>query len=522
MAFWRGKARRKRSLSPQKRDAFLRTELLLFLPTIALCGHWFGLIPSLAIALLALILGWITRPHPIDSSDEAPNAAQPNAESLSDTLDVFMREARRRNLATACLVCGLDQARALRAELGEADYAALMARLAERLGSVLREGDRIVPLGSAHFALALPPGRNRDTEALIQLAVRLQSVCETPFQTELQSLSVTLSCGICPADRAPEQNGAACLRAARGAADDAARQGPNSIKIFAARPPVPAATGLPLPSLLAPEIGRAIDDGRIVAFFRPQISTDTGEVSGITSVPRWLHPRHGTLEPRSFMPAIRAAGMLDQLGNAMLRQTAIALRELSHMERLPGPPMRGHAAMIVPEETMRLPDLGERMKWNLDRFEIAPERLSFVLRQKVVSQLHDPKIVANMAALAALGAEIELSGFDTSPALTEVIRNMLIRRIRLPRSLTAHAESYGEPQRFLAAIIAMADSMGIETLAEEVTTAQEISFLGQLGCRHVSGPAISAPLPLGDLQDWIRRHAEKLKGTPKLPLRRGA
>jgi len=487
----------------------MRREIAVFVPAIGLAGFWFGGEAMLLLALTALGVAWVTRPLPIPSEELEGRATDgvtglPLRAEAEERLDELLQEATRHGRGTACLVIGLDHPERWLRQVSRTEFDEIVWRTSERLRSAVRDGDHIARIGETRFAIGLKPTPKPDLESMIQLATRVQTAAEAPLSIHARSVALTVHIGFCLMSRSPGQSGATLLGAAEVAADEAMRNGPSGVRAYSPELQRSAQTR----SALSSEIGAALEGGQIVAFFQPQLSTDTGQVSGMQAVPRWLHRERGVLTETDILPAVETAGLLTRLAEVMLFQSFSALRDWDRA----GEPI-GPVALGLSPELMSNPKLADRLRWEFDRFEIAPEKICLILPQSVVSRLNEDLIEHNLSACTQIGCQIELAGFGDGPASVSSIRRSSAQRLRIHRSFVARVDRDPEQQRLVSAIITMAEGLGLRTVAEGVTTLGEHAMLAQLGCNHVQGRAIAAPMPLDETFDWLQRHRDKLAST---------
>jgi EAL domain-containing protein (putative c-di-GMP-specific phosphodiesterase class I) len=172
-------------------------------------------------------------------------------------------------------------------------------------------------------------------------------------------------------------------------------------------------------------------------------------------------------------------------------------------------------------QDLRNPSLIERIKWDVDRFEMDPSRLTVEILETVVSENDDDIITRNIRALGDQGYRIDLDDFGTGHASLANIRRFAVDRIKIDRSFITRADEDPEQQRMINAIISMAEQMGIKTLAEGVETIGEKSILSQLGCTHMQGFAIARPMPFDQTLIWLEEHKSHLSKTSYFPRRTG-
>jgi EAL domain-containing protein (putative c-di-GMP-specific phosphodiesterase class I) len=218
------------------------------------------------------------------------------------------------------------------------------------------------------------------------------------------------------------------------------------------------------------------------------------------------------ISPADFLPAIEQAGMLERLADVMLYHTLTALKAWDA------------AGIIVPQVGVNFsgvelnnPKIVEKVKWELDRFDLAPDRLSIEILETVIAGAPDDMITRNINGLVAMGCRVDLDDFGTGHASISSIRRFAVTRIKIDRSFVIKADRDPEQQRMISAILTMAERLNLETLAEGVETVGEHALLAQLGCDHVQGFGIGKPMPFHETLDWIAKHEAKLQDTPQIP-----
>ncbi|MFC7702865.1 putative bifunctional diguanylate cyclase/phosphodiesterase [Plastorhodobacter daqingensis] len=488
-----------------------RPELLACLPALTLGAYLLGgerLLYAASLGLpfligLAALLS--SRPETAEDMRDGVTGLLLR-DALLEALDDALDRARSGGRGTACIVVTLDEPDSLIDRFGHACFRQILRHCAERLGERLREGDTIARLPGASFAIALMPSRRQDLETTLQLAARLQHALSLPIPAGKRSLVASVSVGFCLGERAPAPGGAALLAAAELAAENARRQGPGAIRAHAPEMSVPAPD-----ALLDDRISLALENGEIRAHFQPQISTDTGEISGFEVLARWQHPSRGLIAPGDFLPALLEAGLSERLSEVMLVQALAALRSWDNAGlHIPT------VAINLSGDELRNPRLPSKLKWELDRFDLAPSRLTVEILETVAADAQDDVIERNIAALAAMGCGVDLDDFGTGQSAISIMHRYAIRRIKIDRSFVTRADEDRDKQRMLSAILALAEQLGLETLAEGVETPGEHAMLAQLGCGHVQGFGIARPMPLAETAVWIERHRAKLDHTPLL------
>lgn len=491
--------------------------VLAFLPAITLGAFWLGGEPALVIASLGLPL-LFSVVGAFGSAAAAPAIPRDSVTGLM-LRDGFAAVLHRTHADTAepgrrsaCFLLELDDWRELVDRHGQTAADMVARRCGERILSALRDRDTVARVGDSRFAVCLMPVRQLDLELCIQLAGRMQAAIEEPVAIDGITLYVSCSVGFCLRHRAPGPDAAGWLGATAAALTEAQQHGPSAIRAYS----VEIQGRTQARADLRDEAAAALENGQIRPWYQPQISTDTGQVTGFEALARWQHPMHGIIAPDQFLPAVAEAGLTERLGQVMLYHALTALKAWDN------------SGIEVPRvgvnfgaDELRNPGLADRIRWELDRFDLTPQRLSVEILETVVSDRPDDTITRNIAALAALGCRIDLDDFGTGHASIAAIRRFSVSRIKIDRSFVMKADRDPDQQRMVGAILTLAEQLGLETLAEGVETVGEHALLAQLGCDHVQGFGIGRPMPFEQTLDWIAAHRAKLKDAPAIGRKTG-
>lgn len=483
---------------------------LAFLPAIFLGAFWFG--GEVALVVAAVLIPTLLYAFSADFS--AARARQtdgvtglPLRRAVMDTLDQTLESKRKTGRTTACLMVEIDNLSAISAGFGPEVADGLVKIVGRRLTDILREHDTVARMGKARFAIALAPVRTADLESMIQLASRIQGALVEPYSVDATKVYASACIGFCTPNRAPAQSGAAFLDAAEAALLDALHNGPGSIRAFSAD------TALrPLALSVDPDdVANALDNGQIVPWFQPQVSTDTGEVTGLEALARWEHPDRGVIPPGKFLPVLDELGLMDRLGEVIRFHALGALRKWDDAGlHLPS------VSVNFTSTELANPKLVDKLRWELDRFDLTADRLDIEILENVIAASENDIIPRNIRALQKMGCRIDLDDYGTGHASIANIRRFAVNRIKIDRTYVTRCDLDRSQQDMLAAILTMAERLDLETLAEGVETLGEHAMLAQLGCGFVQGFSISRPLPEVKLKDWIDAHNRKLELTPRI------
>ncbi len=487
-------------------DKLIKNAVLASLPVFALIAYRTEAnVVLLAIALFLPILLLISGVGHVRNRKQwkDPDTGLNDEASLIEGLDRELSDQTGYR-KTACIAVSIDNFGEMARDWDKSACDFAIAQTAQRLANILRSGDDLARLSQTSFGIMLCSIRAPETSAVLTLCERLEDAASAPIQIDNGILNLTVSCGFCIDARSPERSGRAMLQAAKAALQEAEQNAPRAIRGFSAK------TQAPMINTQTNEVLEAMREGQIQPWYQPQISTDTGEITGMEALARWEHPTKGTLPPKAFLSVLEASHHLEELGENILNH---ALRALVEWDRS-GAIVPSIAVNFATQE-LRNPSLVERIKWDVDRFELDPQRLTVEILETVISEHDDDIITRNIRALGSQGFRIDLDDFGTGHASLSNIRRFAVDRIKIDRSFIANADSDPEQQRMIAAIVGLGERLEIDTLAEGVENIGEQSILSQLGCTHLQGFAIARPMPFEKTVDWILQHQNSLS-TPTI------
>ncbi|MCF2872912.1 GGDEF domain-containing phosphodiesterase [Octadecabacter sp. G9-8] len=370
----------------------------------------------------------------------------------------------------------------------------------------LTADDVTVHLDGPRFVSALAPQGPHDLETMLNTCTRIQhSMANAPLVTELP-VQLSASIGFAASNRIERPTAERLMEGAFSALAEARRKAPNAVRGFSKSISIKRASDIKI----VKDAARAFERGEIFAYFQPQVRMGDGSLSGFEALTRWHHPERGIVSPADFLPALEQAGLMQQLGDTMIKQ---AIQALTFWDK---------SGLKVPRigvnfstHELRNPRLVDRIAMHLDVSNIAPERLVIEVLETVIASEGDDDIIGNLAALADLGCGIDLDDFGTGYASITNIKRFSVGRIKIDRSFVTGIDSDPEQQNMVTAILNMADRLGVRTLAEGIETRGERDALRRLGCEDAQGFYFARPMPIQETVDWAAAYF----GTAQEPVR---
>lgn len=494
------------------RAMFSGPQVLAFVPAICLAAFWLGGEKALMVAAFGVPLAsaLARRPGNWADGDQAttthPKGVVANDVFLAE-LDRLYAAADNSGKNTACFIVALDDMAEVLDQHGQLAADILADQFRNRILCVIRREDIVTQVGTGRFHIGLAPSLQLDLETCIQMAGRIQATIEEPILLNGAGIYASCSIGFCQNTALANASASDWLDAATDALLDAQNAGQSTIRAYSGE----IRRRSLVRTNLRQEFQDALHRGQIRPWFQPQLSTDTGQITGFEALARWDHPDKGVLGPQVFLSFAEQANLLGQLGQAIRHHAFKALQAWDQAgANIP------RVGVNFSSDELRDPGLIDRLKWELDSFDLNPDRLAVEILETVFSGRPDDIITRNVTALSRLGCCIDLDDFGTGHASIAAIKRFDVSRIKIDRTFVTRSDRDASQQQLVSAILTMAERLNVESLAEGVETPGEHALMAQLGSTHVQGFGIGRPMPFEETLDWIATHRSKLHDAPKI------
>jgi EAL domain-containing protein (putative c-di-GMP-specific phosphodiesterase class I) len=335
-----------------------------------------------------------------------------------------------------------------------------------------------------------------DANGAAHVAKKVLRAALQPYQIEQHELTITPSIGIAlyPFDGQDFDTLAQCADAAMYRAK---QDGRNTYCFYTAEMQALSARNLVLENALR----RALERHEMQLVYQPQRAMGSAQVVGVEALLRWHHPELGWVAPSEFIPLAESSGLITAIGAWVLRTAARQLR--AWIDRgLPAMTM----AVNVSAMQFRQPNFPEQVGHILRDTGMAPQYLELELTESVASE--DPLgAISVMDRLHALGVRLSIDDFGTGYSSLSYLKRFKVCRLKIDQSFVRGVTEDVEDQAIVAAIVSMARSLGMRTVAEGVETAAQMEFLRARGCDEVQGYLYSRPLPPEEVEAFVRSSA---------------
>ncbi len=410
-----------------------------------------------------------------------------NRQRMRHSLDKTLQQQAGPYRPASLFLMDLDRFKAVNDTLGHQAGDALLKQVAQRLQRGVGDAGLVGRLGGDEFQVLLPGIDNGDT--LATLAKELIGALSQPYFIAGASVTIGCSIGIAIAP----QHGEDAEELIRNAdlALYAAKADGRGVHRFYSEDMLAGARSR---KALEDDMRTALSEGGFHLGYQPVVSTETVQIVGYEALLRWNHPTRGAISPADFVPIAEECGLIDALGEWVLRT---ACDEATHW------PRGVRVAVNVSPIQFANPAFPALVASALAHSGLAADRLELEITEGVFLD-ESGSTDAMFKALKGIGVRLALDDFGTGYSSLGYLRTAPFDKIKIDQSFVRGAAQPGNRNAaIIRAIVTLADTLGMETTAEGVEVQDEIDLVRSLGCSHIQGYVYGRAIPAVDVIDQL-------------------
>ena len=406
----------------------------------------------------------------------------PNRLGLQERAQDALERARRSGTELLVIFLDLDRFKVINDSMGHDSGDALLQAVAQRLREAVRSTDTVARLGGDEFVLIIEDLDDQFDAG--HVAQNLMKAFAEPLLVEGQPMAVSPSIGVSvfPTDGVDIET---LMRQADLAMYEVKSHGRNGWMFFSEEMNQVVQERMQLER----DIRQSLQQGDFQIVYQPQWQIDGSRITGWEALLRWQHAERGMIGPNVFIPVAEEAGLIRELGALVLRE---ACREAAGWQKL------GHScygvSVNLSARQFELGDLVISVEQSLQTSGLAPELLELEITESVMLANPDQTLKL-LKELRSSGVRVAIDDFGTGYSSLNYLSKLPIDRLKIDRSFVSSSLSDANSAVIIEAVISLARSLGMSTIAEGVETEEQRHFLHQQGCEQIQGFLVGRPMP---------------------------
>ncbi len=420
-----------------------------------------------------------------------------NRRLLVDRIQHALVSRTRNEGKGALMFLDLDYFKNLNDTLGHKYGDLLLQQVATRLTACVRESDTVARLGGDEFVVLLEGLSNKVIDAAAQtkaIGDKILASLNQPYQLNLQQYHCSGSIGVTLFED-PMPGVDDLFRQADIAMYHAKESGRNRLYFFDSE----MQERIYHLVALKKDLRKALDQQQFQLYY--QIQVDALECPiGAEALIRWQHPEHGLVSPDKFIPLAEQTGLILSIGQWVLETACAQLKAWEQDESTCNLTL----SVNVSAKQFRQTNFVAQVQNTVQRYGINPAKLKLELTESMLANNID-KIITAMSTLNALGIRFSLDDFGTGYSSLQYLKRLPLYQLKIDQSFVRDITFDSNDRALVLTIIAMAENLGLEVIAEGVETKEQQALLLKKGCRHFQGYLFGKPVPIKQFEEALQQ-----------------
>ena len=414
----------------------------------------------------------------------------PNRLLLKSRVDYELILAERNKNTFALLFIDLDHFKNINDSLGHSMGDQVLMEVGQRLLACVREEDTVARLGGDEFNILLA---DSNMNGAATVSNKIIASLEEPILCQGYQLYITPSIGISlyPGNgdsyETLSQNADTALYQAK-------ELGRNQYQFFTSTMQQQTQRRMAIER----DLRQAIALGELMVYFQPQVNAQTGKIVGAEALLRWKHPAWGMVSPAEFIPVAEECGLILPIGDWVLEQSIAEAKKWHDAGFLLT------IAVNLSLAQFRANTLFEKVQQTLEHFQLSPHYLELELTESIAMQSAELAIEITHQ-LTQLGIKLSIDDFGTGYSSLSYLQRFSLDKLKIDQSFTMKMTENKDSENIVDAIISLAKSLNLKTIAEGVETKEQLDMFKQKDCDEIQGYYFSKPIPADEFMDLIQK-----------------
>ena len=413
----------------------------------------------------------------------------PNRATIIDQLGHSISRSRRATASFGVLFIDLDNFKLINDSLGHSVGDRFIQEMGRRFSTCLREGDMVARLGGDEFVIISAETRSSDdtVSAISRIADRILQATAEAMTTQGHELRTTATIGIAlyPKDGNDSES---LLKNADAAMYHAKSIGRGSFQFYSEELNAQSLELIRLSS----ELKVALEEDQFEPYYQPKVNIGSEKIVGAEALIRWRHPEKGLVGPGLFIDAAESLGLINAMGDWMLRSVCRQIGEWKAAGLVPPRISINVSASQMLQEDMFSKVSAIMAETNIEGSDIELEITEGVL----VTNMNET--IDALTRLRDLGIHISIDDFGTGYSSLSYMKQLPVNTLKIDRCFIVDLCTDFADKAIVNSTIVLARNLNMKVIAEGVEDADQVEVLRDYGCDEIQGFFYSRPVPAND------------------------
>lgn len=406
---------------------------------------------------------------------------------FSERLEHAIEKSKFRNTRMALLFVDLDHFKEINDSLGHEAGDKVLTIVTQRLKHTVVKEESLARFGGDEFTVIIEELHNLEEASI--LADKILNVLLAPIAVDHHELYVGCSIGISlfPDNGDTTQD---LLKYADAAMYAAKNEGRNNVRYYSSEMTTRALERV----VMETSLRAGLKNGEFIVYFQPQVNGKENRLFGMEALVRWNSPSVGLVSPAAFIPIAESTGLIVELDRYVMKY---AMNQIAQWYKEGLNP--GILSMNLTMKQLQQKDFIDFLKTLLAETGCSVEWIELEVTEDQI-MIHPDEAIDILREISRIGVKIAVDDFGTGYSSLSYLKKLPINKLKIDQSFVRELPGDEEDVAITKAIIAMAQSLNLDVIAEGVETVEQKDFLVQNGCINIQGYFYSKPKPADEIR----------------------
>jgi len=413
----------------------------------------------------------------------------PNRKSLMIKLKNAIRLASHNKLMLGLMLFDMDNFKKINDSAGHKVGDLLLIQVVEKIKPRIEKVGTMARLGADTFAIVFE--KLKKIEDMVYFAQQILDILEQSFIIENQEFYVSASIGLCfyPEDSKTAEEMVQYADIAMNRAKDL---GKNRFELYTQAQSKRIRDNI----IIENSLRKAIPNNQFIIYYQPQVDIASGIITGCEALLRWYQPEKGFTPPDIFIPIAEESGLIGSIEEWLLRETARQIKKWQD---------RGFNIFMsvnISNHRFRFPNFVESTQNIIESEQASCEWFELELTERII--MDHQEVVDKLDRLKQLGFQLALDDFGTGYSSLAYLKKFNIDKLKIDKSFIQDLPDDAQSRDIVRAIVSLADSLNMVSIAEGAETKGQLDFLAALNCMAYQGYYFSKPVPVDEFEKLLQ------------------